>query len=273
MDSLESGSSGKKREFTPPDKAFENDLKRFGTPGTSERENLLRYATSLYHNTDEAESAVQETVLRAWQNHHAYQMGTNMAAWLTTIVKNNFMQSHRSRNRVTKYAKEYRNRAIGERTLSDDPFRALLVSEKHRNFEHLPEEVKGAVIAVNDTGTFEEAAKRLGISAARVERLLESAVSALEHEEGRPEARNARERARDADAELSAEDLEKYLPLLPAKHRDIYRSVVIENKTYPMAAAELGVPEGTIKSNLGRARQRLAELKRSDQSSSGETPA
>ncbi len=51
---------------------------------------LRAFAISLCGNVDRADDLVQETMLRALANIDSFQPGTNMSAWLFTILRNHF---------------------------------------------------------------------------------------------------------------------------------------------------------------------------------------
>src|SRR4051812_21708213 len=61
--------------------------------------NLRAFALSLCHNTDWADDLVQETFLRAWANLDRFEVGTNLNAWLFTILRNGFYSQHRKKRR------------------------------------------------------------------------------------------------------------------------------------------------------------------------------
>jgi RNA polymerase sigma-70 factor, ECF subfamily len=59
--------------------------------------NLRAFAISLSRNVDRADDLVQETLLRAIANIKSFQPGTNMSAWLFTILRNLFLSDYRKR--------------------------------------------------------------------------------------------------------------------------------------------------------------------------------
>ena len=58
---------------------------------------LRAFAISLSGKVDRADDLVQETLLRAMANISSFQPGTNMSAWLTTILRNLFVSDYRKR--------------------------------------------------------------------------------------------------------------------------------------------------------------------------------
>ena len=61
---------------------------------------LENFAYSLTHNPDEAKDLVQETFLKALLHKKAYKEGTNLRAWLFTIMKNTFINNYRRNKKV-----------------------------------------------------------------------------------------------------------------------------------------------------------------------------
>lgn len=60
---------------------------------------LRSFAVSLSHDRDQAEDLIQETLLSACRNIDRFQPGTNMVAWLFTILRNHFYSEYRRRRR------------------------------------------------------------------------------------------------------------------------------------------------------------------------------
>jgi RNA polymerase sigma-70 factor (ECF subfamily) len=61
------------------------------------RPGLRRFALSLANNPDRADDLVQDTILRALNKRSYFQPGTNLSAWLFTILRNSFFSEHRKR--------------------------------------------------------------------------------------------------------------------------------------------------------------------------------
>jgi RNA polymerase sigma-70 factor (ECF subfamily) len=61
--------------------------------------NLRAFAMSLSGNADRADDLVQGTLLRAIANINSFEPGTNMQAWLFTILRNLFRSEFRKRRR------------------------------------------------------------------------------------------------------------------------------------------------------------------------------
>ena len=60
---------------------------------------LQAFAHSLAGNLGRAEDLVQETLLKAWANQERFTLGTNLNAWLFTILRNQFYSECRKHRR------------------------------------------------------------------------------------------------------------------------------------------------------------------------------
>jgi len=64
---------------------------------------LFGFAMKLTKNRDRSKDLMQETVMRAFKNKDRFREGTNFKAWVTTIMRNSFINNYRkmrTRNRV-----------------------------------------------------------------------------------------------------------------------------------------------------------------------------
>jgi RNA polymerase sigma-70 factor (ECF subfamily) len=117
---------------------------------------LRAFAISLSGNIDRADDLVQETLLRAIANIDSFQPGTNMAAWLFTILRNLFRSEYRKRRREVEdtdgsYAESLKSQPEQNSRLEFQEFRAALAK--------LPPDQREALILVGASGfSYEEAA-------------------------------------------------------------------------------------------------------------------
>ena len=61
---------------------------------------LRRYALKLARNPPDADDLVQDCLLRALARMHQFESGTNLAAWLVTILRNLFLTRYQRAKRV-----------------------------------------------------------------------------------------------------------------------------------------------------------------------------
>ncbi len=67
---------------------------------------LHPYAVSLTHDQEDAKDLFQETMMRALLNREKYQFGTNLKAWLYTIMRNIFINNYRRSKKFAKVSDE-----------------------------------------------------------------------------------------------------------------------------------------------------------------------
>jgi len=60
---------------------------------------LRAFAISLSGSADKADDLVQETLMKAWSHIGSFTEGTNMPAWLFTILRNQFYSQYRRKRR------------------------------------------------------------------------------------------------------------------------------------------------------------------------------
>ena len=117
---------------------------------------LRAFAISLSGNVDRADDLVQETILRALANIHSFQPGTNLPAWLFTILRNLFRSEYRKRRREVEDAD-----GSFAQTLKSNPDQIgrIEFQEFREALAQLPQDQREALILVGASGfSYEEAA-------------------------------------------------------------------------------------------------------------------
>lgn len=75
------------------------DIANFNQALITNAEFLMPFAITLTHDYEDARDLFQETVFRALANKEKYNIGTNLKAWLYTIMRNIFINDYRKKNR------------------------------------------------------------------------------------------------------------------------------------------------------------------------------
>jgi RNA polymerase sigma-70 factor (ECF subfamily) len=121
---------------------------------------LRAFAVSLSGNVDRADDLVQETLLRAWTHLDKFDPGTNMPAWLFTILRNLYRSEYRKRRREV----EDVNGVHAERLVALPEQTGRVEMEEFRTaLTKLPEDQRDALILIGASGfSYEEAAQICG---------------------------------------------------------------------------------------------------------------
>lgn len=117
---------------------------------------LRAFAISLSGNVDRADDLVQETMLRALANIESFQPGTNLQAWLFTILRNLFRSEYRKRKREVEDIDGRYSDSLVSHPEQDSQ---LEFKELRAALEKLPQDQREALILVGASGfSYEEAA-------------------------------------------------------------------------------------------------------------------
>lgn len=122
--------------------------------------NLRAFAISLCGNSDRANDLVQETLLKAWAHQDSFQPGTNMQAWLFTILRNQFRSEYRKRRREVEDADGVHAQTL---TAPEGQTSHVEMEELKKALEQLPSDQREALILVGASGfSYEEASQICG---------------------------------------------------------------------------------------------------------------
>jgi len=121
---------------------------------------LRAFAWSLSRNGSDADDLVQDTLIKAWSNREKYEQGTNLRAWLFTILRNTYYTSiTRRRREVRDETGEYAS------TLKSPPTQDwnMAMHALEAALDRLPDEHREALVLVGAAGlSYEEAAQICG---------------------------------------------------------------------------------------------------------------
>lgn len=140
---------------------------------------LRRYALSLSQNRDDAEDLVQDCIARALERSHLFTPGTNLRAWLMTILHNQFISGKRRGHRMTA---QLPNDWPEQAAMATPPSQimGLELRAVGEAFARLPREQRRVILLVCVHGMkYEEAAEQLGVAVGTVRSRLSRARAAL----------------------------------------------------------------------------------------------
>jgi RNA polymerase sigma-70 factor (ECF subfamily) len=140
---------------------------------------LRAMAMSRTRNVDQAEDLVQETILRAWDKRTNFQPGTNLGAWLFTILRNQFFSDHRKHKWEVEDGDG--SHAASQIALPDQ-FDRLEVQDMSAALARLPRDQCEAILLVGVDGlSYEEAAKVTGVAVGTMKSRVNRARTRLAH--------------------------------------------------------------------------------------------
>lgn len=118
---------------------------------------LRAFALSLTRNSATADDMVQDTVVKAWTNIDKFETGTNMRAWLFTILRNTY---YSSRRKLSREVADIDGAYSATLSVKPDHDGHLHLTDFKTAFETLPDEQREALILVGAYGfSYEEAAE------------------------------------------------------------------------------------------------------------------
>ena len=122
--------------------------------------NLRAFAMSLLGNRDRADDLTQETILKAWSHMDSFEEGTNLQAWLFTIMRNTFISQCRREVREVPDPDGLKAQA---QTCPPEQEGYVDLQDLHRALTQVPPEQREALILVAGAGfSYEEAAAIVG---------------------------------------------------------------------------------------------------------------
>lgn len=123
---------------------------------------LRAYALSLTRNSASADDLVQDTIVKAWTHIDKFHQGTNMRAWLFTILRNTFYSDRRKHRREVPDPDGEIAATLYEKPAHDG---RLAMNDFRVAFDQLSAEHREVLILVGAMGaSYEEASEMMGVA-------------------------------------------------------------------------------------------------------------
>lgn len=120
---------------------------------------LRRYARALVGDRNAADDLVQDTLERAWAKLHLYRRGTDLRAWLFTVMHNVHVNKVRSARATESLDDEMPE--LAQRAAQGD---SLVVRDLDRSIALLPPEQRAVLLLVTlEDMSYEDVARTLGV--------------------------------------------------------------------------------------------------------------
>jgi RNA polymerase sigma-70 factor (ECF subfamily) len=154
------------------------------TSSTSLRQSMLSlipnqraFAVSLCGDIERADDLVQETLLKAWNHLDSFQEGTNLRAWLFTILRNTYFSECRRRRREVE---DRDGSKAADLSVHPEQPGHLDMQDFRKALEVLPPDQREALVLVGAAGfSYEEAAEISGCAVGTIKSRVNRARSKL----------------------------------------------------------------------------------------------
>ena len=118
---------------------------------------LRAFAVSLSGQQDKADDLVQDTIMKAWGKRDSFEMGTNIKAWLFTILRNEFYSQMRKRGREIQDSDGFYTERLA---VHPSQYGSLDLQDFRKALNELPDDQREAIILIGASGfSYEEAAE------------------------------------------------------------------------------------------------------------------
>ena len=122
--------------------------------------NLRAFARSLCGTPHNADDLVQETMIKAWKNQASFAEGSNLKAWLLTILRNTYLSERRKRKNEVE---DQDGILASQLSVHGEQSGHMDMIDFSNAFAKLPDDQREALILIGAEGFFyEEAALMCG---------------------------------------------------------------------------------------------------------------
>lgn len=127
---------------------------------------MRAFAISLTRDVSFADDILQDTIEKAWVNFDRFEPGTNLRAWLFTILRNTYYSARRRARREVPDVDGLHAEALAEKPAHDG---RLQMTDFRVALTQLSDEQREALLLVGASGfSYEEAAEMCGVAAGTI---------------------------------------------------------------------------------------------------------
>ncbi|AGF74941.1 RNA polymerase sigma factor [Bartonella australis AUST/NH1] len=139
---------------------------------------LRAFAISLSGKHDKAEDLVQDTVVKAWAKQDSFEIGTNIKAWLFTILRNEFYSQMRKRGREVQDTDGTFTQSVA---IHPAQYGSLDLQDFKKALDMLSADQKEAIILIGASGfSYEDAAAICGCAVGTIKSRVSRARNRLQ---------------------------------------------------------------------------------------------
>ena len=126
---------------------------------------LRPFALTLTHDSEAAKDLIQETMYRALYNNEKYHIGTNIKAWLYTIMRNIFINNYRRKAKQSTIFDNTPNDFllnVNQGTIANEAIVGINLKEVQNEINNLPVIFRNPFLLNFDGYKYHEIADMLG---------------------------------------------------------------------------------------------------------------
>ena len=145
---------------------------------------LKPFAIKLTRDTDEAKDLIQDTMLKAYSNRDKFSDGTNLKAWLYTIMKNTFITNYQRMVKRKTFVDTTENLHFlnsSQHTIENLAYHNFGMKDLHEAIDNLDEVYKRPFVMYFRGFKYVEIAERLGIPLGTVKNRIHIARKELQY--------------------------------------------------------------------------------------------
>jgi RNA polymerase sigma-70 factor (ECF subfamily) len=139
---------------------------------------LRAFARTLARDASHADDLTQEALMKAWASRDRYEQGTNLRAWLFTILRNTFYSEFRKLRREVADTEGEHARRVARKPSQDH---VMAMRDFQAALAQLPIDQREALVLIGAAGlSYEEASEICGVAVGTVKSRVSRARARLQ---------------------------------------------------------------------------------------------